>query len=110
MKPRKSPPKSLEQVMSKLSLKEVEHIADLARLGLSNAEKETFRDQLSSILEYAERLNHLDTSDVPPTTSAIPLNNVMRPDEVTPSLPTDETLANAPDSEAGQFRVRAILE
>jgi aspartyl-tRNA(Asn)/glutamyl-tRNA(Gln) amidotransferase subunit C len=94
----------------RLSLEEVEHIGELARLGLSNVEKETFRDQLSAILEYADMLSQLDTSGVPPTASALPLSNVMREDEVTPSLPTEESLANAPDSEAGQFRVRAVLE
>ena len=103
--------------MSKLSLEEVEHIAVLARLGLSSAEKEMFRDQLSAILDHAEKLNSLDTAGVPPTTSALPLSNVMRPDEVTPSLPIDDALANAPDAEraaspgdANQFRVQAILD
>jgi len=96
--------------MPKLSLEEVEHIAELARLGLSHAEKEMFRDQLSAILDYAEMLNRLDTTGVPPTTSALPLSNVMRPDVITPSLPTDDALVNAPDADANQFRVRAILE
>jgi aspartyl-tRNA(Asn)/glutamyl-tRNA(Gln) amidotransferase subunit C len=96
--------------MPKLSLEEVEHIAVLARLGLSSAEKEMFRDQLSAILDYAEKLNRLDTAGVPPTTSALPLSNVMRLDEVTPSLSTDDALANAPDAEANQFRVQAILD
>jgi aspartyl-tRNA(Asn)/glutamyl-tRNA(Gln) amidotransferase subunit C len=103
--------------MPKLSLEEVEHIAVLARLGLSAAEKEMFRDQLSEILDYAEMLNRLDTAGVPPTTSALPLSNVMRLDEVTPSLSTDDALANAPDAEraaspggANQFRVQAILD
>ncbi len=96
--------------MPKLTLEEVEHIATLARLGLSGDEKETFREQLSAILDYAEVLNRLDTTGVPPTTSALPLNNVMRPDQVTPSLPTEDALANAPDTDADQFRVRAILE
>jgi aspartyl-tRNA(Asn)/glutamyl-tRNA(Gln) amidotransferase subunit C len=99
-----------EPSMPKLSLEEVEHIAELARLGLSRVEKEMFRDQLSAILDYAEMLNRLDTRGVPPTTSALPLSNVMRPDVVTPSLPTGDTLANAPDADASQFRVHAILE
>jgi aspartyl-tRNA(Asn)/glutamyl-tRNA(Gln) amidotransferase subunit C len=96
--------------MPKLSLEEVEHIAELARLGLSGAEKEMFRDQLSAILDYAEMLNRLDTTGVPPTTTALPLSNVMRTDEVSPSLPTEDALANAPDADADQFRVRAVLE
>jgi aspartyl-tRNA(Asn)/glutamyl-tRNA(Gln) amidotransferase subunit C len=97
-----------EPSMPKLSLEEVEHIAELARLGLSRVEKEMFRDQLSAILDYAEMLNRLDTRGVPPTTSALPLSNVMRPDVVTPT--TGDTLANAPDADASQFRVQAILE
>ena len=96
--------------MPKLSLEEVEHIAQLARIGLSGEEKEMFREQLSSILEYAQMLSRLDTSGVPPTTSALPMSNVMRPDDVTVSLPAAETLANAPDAKADQFRVRAVLE
>ena len=96
--------------MPKLSLEEVEHIAELARLNLSSDEKEMFRDQLSAVLEYADALNRLDTSGVPPMTSALPLSNVVRPDEVKPSLPTEDALANAPDADQGQFRVQAVLE
>jgi aspartyl-tRNA(Asn)/glutamyl-tRNA(Gln) amidotransferase subunit C len=94
----------------RLSLEEVQHIAHLARLGLSDAEKETFRDQLSAILDYAARLNELDTRDVEPTTSALPLHNVMRDDEVAVGLSSADALSNAPDAEADQFRVRVILE
>lgn len=96
--------------MPKLSLEEVEHIAQLARLNLSHAEKDMFRDQLSAILDYADMLNQLDTTGVPPAASALPLRNVMRRDQVRPSLPPQDALANAPDTEADQFRVRAILE
>ncbi len=96
--------------MSKLSLEEVEHIAQLARLGLTEEEKEMFRDQLSAILEYAERLNELDTTGISPTTSALPLDNVMRRDETIPGLSTDEALANAPQVDDAQFVVKAILE
>jgi aspartyl-tRNA(Asn)/glutamyl-tRNA(Gln) amidotransferase subunit C len=96
--------------MSKLGLQEVEHIAQLARLGLSDAEKEIFREQLSSILDYAQMLNQLDTTDIEPTTSALPLDNVMRADAALGGLPTDAALANAPDADTDQFRVRAILE
>jgi aspartyl-tRNA(Asn)/glutamyl-tRNA(Gln) amidotransferase subunit C len=94
----------------KLSLEEVEHIAELARLRLSSAEKEMFRDQLSAILDYAGMLNRLDTAGVPPTASALPLRNVMRRDQLKSSLPTEEALANAPDTQDEQFRVRAVLE
>ena len=96
--------------MPKLSLQEVDHIAHLSRLSLDEAEKEMFRHQLSAILEYVEVLNSLDTSGVIPTTSALPLSNVMRPDEVTASLDTEDVLSNAPDAADDQFRVRAILE
>jgi aspartyl-tRNA(Asn)/glutamyl-tRNA(Gln) amidotransferase subunit C len=99
-----------ERTVAKLSLEEVEHIAELARLGLSDAEKETFRDQLSDILDYADILNRLDTRGVPPTASALPVSTVMRRDELRPSLPTEEAMANAPDAEYDQFRVRAVLE
>jgi aspartyl-tRNA(Asn)/glutamyl-tRNA(Gln) amidotransferase subunit C len=94
----------------KLSLEEVEHIAELARINLSSAEKEMFRDQLSAILDYAAMLNRLDTSGVSPTASALWLSSGMRPDEVTASLSADEALANAPDADANQVRVQAILE
>jgi aspartyl-tRNA(Asn)/glutamyl-tRNA(Gln) amidotransferase subunit C len=96
--------------MPKLSLQAVEHIAHLARLDLSDAERETFCEQLSTILDYAQMLNRLDTGDVEPTTSALPLSNVMRADSVVPGLPHAEALENAPDADAGQFRVKAILE
>jgi aspartyl-tRNA(Asn)/glutamyl-tRNA(Gln) amidotransferase subunit C len=96
--------------MPKLSLAEVNHIAELARLGLTEAEQELFRDQLSAILDYADMLSRLDTTGVPPTASALPIDNVMRPDEVKPCLPVEDVLANAPDVQADHFRVRAILE
>jgi len=96
--------------MPRLTLQEVEHIAHLARLGLGEAEKETFCEQLSTILDYAEMLNRLDTAGVEPTTSALPLRNVLRADEVVAGLSTADALSNAPDTEADQFRVRAILE
>ncbi len=105
-----TPISSLERTVPKLSIEEVEHIAELARLSLSSDEKEMFRDQLSAILDYADMLNRLDTSGVSPTASALWLNSGMRSDEVMPSLPTDEALANAPDADANQFRVQAILE
>ncbi|MGQ9628623.1 MAG: Asp-tRNA(Asn)/Glu-tRNA(Gln) amidotransferase subunit GatC [Anaerolineae bacterium] len=94
----------------KLSLEEVEHIAELAKLGLTEEEKEKFRGQLSAILEYAERLQKLDTEAIPPTATVLPLRNVMREDEVEPSFPREKILSNAPDREDGYFRVKAILE
>jgi aspartyl-tRNA(Asn)/glutamyl-tRNA(Gln) amidotransferase subunit C len=100
----------METFMAKLSLTEVETIAELAKLTLTDAEKAMFQEQLSAILDYAEMLQHVDTTGIPPTASAISLHNVMRPDEIGLSLSTDEALANAPDDAASSFRVRAILE
>ena len=94
----------------KLSRDEVMHIALLARLGLSEEELEKFREQLSNILENFEILQQVDTSDVPPTAYPIPLENVVRQDEVSPSLPQSEILANAPRQEESWFRVKAVLE
>jgi len=94
----------------KLSREEVQHIARLARLGMTETELERFREQLSNILENFEILQQVDTSDVPPTTQSIPLQNVVRDDKVAPSLPPDDVLANAPKREGELFRVKAVLE
>jgi aspartyl-tRNA(Asn)/glutamyl-tRNA(Gln) amidotransferase subunit C len=94
----------------RLSADEVRHVAELAKLRLTAAEIEQFAGQLSAILEYAERLQEVDTSSVPPTPYILPLVNVMREDVPEPSLSNDAALANAPDSEAGFFRVRAVFE
>jgi aspartyl-tRNA(Asn)/glutamyl-tRNA(Gln) amidotransferase subunit C len=93
-----------------LSLAEVEHIAELARLSLTDGEKTLYRDQLSAILDYAEVLQQVDTSTISPMATVLPLRNVMRPDEVEPSMSSEDVLANASDVEEGCFRVRAILE
>lgn len=91
---------------------QVQHIAELAKLKLTEDEINRMTEQLSAILDYAARLQVLDTEAIPPTASVVPLRNVMRDDVVIPSMPRDEVLANAPDkSEDGAFfRVRAILE
>ena len=94
----------------KLSLAQVDHVAKLAQLALTDQEREIFRDQLSSILGHAERLQELDTDDIPPTATVLPLENVMRDDEIQPSLPLDEVLANAPAVEDNCFRVPSVLE
>jgi len=94
----------------KLSRAEVLHIATLCRVSLSEAELERFQGQLSNILENFEILKQVDTSDVPPTAYPIPLENVVREDEVAPSFPQSDILANAPRPEEGCFRVRAVLE
>jgi aspartyl-tRNA(Asn)/glutamyl-tRNA(Gln) amidotransferase subunit C len=94
----------------RLTRAEVEHIAELACLGLTEGEKDLFADQLSAILDYFRVLERLDTTSVPPTTTAVPLENVMREDRVEPSMPREDVLANAPDAIDGFFRVRAVLE
>jgi aspartyl-tRNA(Asn)/glutamyl-tRNA(Gln) amidotransferase subunit C len=94
----------------KLSPEAVEHVAQLAQLALSEQEKELFRDQLSAILAHAERLQELETEAIPPTASVLPLANVMREDEVQPSLPLADVLANAPEVEDNCFRVPVVLE
>ena len=93
-----------------LSREDVLHIALLARLGLTEEEVDKFREQLSNILENFQVLQRVDTTDVPPTAQSIPLQSVMRDDEVAPSLPQDEVLANAPRKEGEFFRVKAVLE
>ena len=94
----------------KLSREEVLHIALLARLGLTEAEVDRFREQLSNILENFEVLQQVDTTDVPPTAQSIPLQNVTKGDEVAASLPPSQILANAPRKEREYFRVKAVLE
>jgi aspartyl-tRNA(Asn)/glutamyl-tRNA(Gln) amidotransferase subunit C len=93
-----------------ITVKDVEHVANLARLELSEQEKEQFAGQLNAILQYADKLNELDTADVEPTSHVLPLFNVMRDDEVRASLSIEDVLANAPEEEDGQFKVPAVLE
>lgn len=93
-----------------LTLEEVEHIAELARLELSPEEKARYREQLSDILDYAARLQSLDTEGIPPTSSVLPPRSVLRPDQARPGLTAEELLANAPDAEDRQFRVPPVLD
>ena len=94
----------------KISREEVLHIALLARLGLTEAEVDRLSEQLSNILENFEILKQVDTSNIPPTAQSIALQNVVSDDEIAPSLPLNEVLANAPQQEADFFKVRAVLE
>jgi|TARA_B100000315_G_C14046164_1_gene349751 aspartyl-tRNA(Asn)/glutamyl-tRNA(Gln) amidotransferase subunit C len=94
----------------KLDHEEILHIARLAKLGLTEAEADKLSKQLSDILEHFEVLQQVDTADIPPTAQPISLQNVMRDDEMTPSLTTKQVLSNAPQEENGLFRVRAVLE
>jgi aspartyl-tRNA(Asn)/glutamyl-tRNA(Gln) amidotransferase subunit C len=89
---------------------DIEKVARLARLELSEEEKVTFGDQLEQILNYMEQLNRLDTTGVEPTSHAIPIYNVFREDGVTSSFPQKEVLAIAPDEEDGHFKVPRIIE
>ncbi len=95
-----------------LTRAEVQHIAELAKLKLSDEEIDRMTPQLSAILDHAARLQELNTDAIPPTASVVPLQNIMREDVVVPSLPREDVLANAPDKdEHGEFfRVRAILK
>jgi aspartyl-tRNA(Asn)/glutamyl-tRNA(Gln) amidotransferase subunit C len=93
-----------------LTLEEVKHVARLARLRLSDEELETMRAELSRILEHIDMLSEVDVSDVPPTAQVTDTLNVMRADAVRPSLPREDALANAPDQQAGMFRVGAIFD
>ena len=92
-----------------LTIADVEHVASLARLGLSTEETERMRDQLSSILEHIAVLQQLDTDAIPPTAQVNALTNVLREDSVRPSLPQDQVLANAPQSRDGFLEVRAVM-
>ncbi len=94
----------------KLSRADVEHIAELARLTLSDEEKALYQEQLSAILAYFEKLQELDTAVISPTATVLPLHSVMREDEPRPPTPREDILANAPAAEDGCFEVPAVLD
>ena len=94
----------------RLTLEQVEHIALLARLELSDEEKEREAGELSQILNHFEQLRALDTTDVPPTEHVFPVVNVLRADSPRPSLPREAALANAPESAGGMFQVPRVVE
>ena len=93
-----------------LSQQEVEHIAKLARLELSDVQKELYREQLSTILDYIAKLRELDTRDVPPTAGGGPAQMILRTDESHPGLTTPELLKNAPMVEEDQFKIPPVFE
>ncbi|RAP73856.1 Asp-tRNA(Asn)/Glu-tRNA(Gln) amidotransferase subunit GatC [Paenibacillus montanisoli] len=93
-----------------ITIKDVEHVANLARLELSEQEKEQFTSQLNAILKYAEKLDELQTDGVEPTSHVLPVHNVTREDVVRESVTNETALRNAPDEEDGQFKVPAVLE
>lgn len=89
---------------------DVEHVARLARLALTDEERARLREQLSVILEHAAKVGEVATSDVPPTGTAIARENVFRPDEPHEPLSHEDVLSNAPAREDGRFRVPRIAE
>lgn len=94
----------------KITKKEVEYVARLARLALSEAEKEKMTAQMDSILQYMDKLNKLDTKNVEPTSHVLPLNNVWREDKIVPSPTREEMLANAPEQAEGFYKVKKVIE
>ncbi|WP_405099595.1 Asp-tRNA(Asn)/Glu-tRNA(Gln) amidotransferase subunit GatC [Oceanobacillus sp. FSL H7-0719] len=95
--------------MENISKEQVKHVADLARLAITDEEAEKLTAELRSIIKYAEELNELDTTDIEPTTHVLNLVNVMRKDEPKEWITQDEALKNAPDKDNGHFRVPSIL-
>ena len=95
--------------MATLSRADVQHVAHLARLGLTGAEVERLRGQLNHILEQYAKLAELDTDAIPPTAQTIELENILREDELRPSLAQEEALQNAPETLQGRIVVPAIL-
>lgn len=95
-----------------ITKKDVEHVARLARLALTEEEKDRYTAQLGSILTYIEKLNQLDTSNVAPTTHVLPVANVWRDDKAQPNVltSTDEILQNAPEREGPFFKVKKVIE
>ncbi len=89
---------------------DIEHVARLARIDLTDEEKTTLRTQLGVILEHAARVGEVAAADIPPTSYAVPRANVFREDEPEPSLPVEEALRNAPDRDGDRFKVPRIAE
>ena len=94
----------------KITKQEVDHVAKLARLELSEQEKEKLTDQLSNILTYVEKMSELDTKGVEPTSHVLDISNVMRDDAPGESLSQERALGNAPDKAAGHYKVPKIIE
>ena len=92
-----------------LTIKEVEHVAQLARLNLTEEEKVKFADQLSTILNYADTLKAIPTEGIEPLTHILPICNVFREDQPKPSMDREEILANAPLAEDFQYKVPKIM-
>jgi len=93
-----------------LTTQEVEHIAKLSRLELTDEQKGRYQEQLSAILDYVDKLRSLDTTDVPPTAGGGLTQMTLRADESRPSLPTEDLLKNAPEAEDAQFKIPPVFE
>ena len=92
-----------------ITIEEVEHIAKLARLQLTEEEKKRFQIELGKIIEYFDQLKKLDTENVTPMTHAVPIENVLREDQAKPSLPVEEALQNAPEKKDSYFQVPKVV-
>ncbi|AOT69798.1 Asp-tRNA(Asn)/Glu-tRNA(Gln) amidotransferase subunit GatC [Geosporobacter ferrireducens] len=93
-----------------ISIKDVEQVANLARLAFSEEEKQDFADKLNAIVGYVEKLNEVNVEGIEPTYHVLPLLNVLREDITQPSMERDKVLANAPDAQQGCFKVPKIME
>ncbi|WP_318978445.1 Asp-tRNA(Asn)/Glu-tRNA(Gln) amidotransferase subunit GatC [Effusibacillus dendaii] len=93
-----------------ITSKDVAHVANLARLKLTDQEMEQYTEQLNKILQHAEELQKLDLENVEPTSHVLPIQNVMRDDRTRQWLTNEQALSNAPDEDEGQFRVPAVME
>ena len=94
----------------KVTKETIEHVANLARLNISEAEKEKLTSEMENIISYVDKLNELDTSDVKPMEHVIPIQNVLREDRVTGSFDRDKLLKGAPSQEAGCYKVPKVVE
>ena len=96
--------------MTRITIDEVKHVANLARLAITEEEAEKLTNDLDAIISFAEELNELDTENVEPTSHVLDMKNIFREDVSKPGLPVEEVLKNAPDHENGQIKVPAIIE
>ena len=94
----------------KISAKDVEHVADLARMYITDEEKMALESELSAIIDFADKLSEADTAGIEPAAHAIHIQNVFRKDEVVPSYKREDLIENAPDKQAGCFAVPRIVE
>ncbi|MBM7707652.1 Asp-tRNA(Asn)/Glu-tRNA(Gln) amidotransferase subunit GatC [Chryseomicrobium aureum] len=96
--------------MATITKEEVRHVAHLARLAITDEEVEHFTEQLAKIVQFADKLNELDTTNVEPTTHVLPLENVLREDKSIAGLDREVMMKNVKDQEAGQVKVPAIMD